>query len=232
MANTPDLNKLKSEIQSRKDSRNTVPSQLGESVGVGIAPRDTFLHELNQSLKTGQSTPSINLIKSVENKVAEKNNESPKHIINESPSHRATPSQPVNPAGYSEDREEKLYRDLEKNRQLTLADSINNANGGGASTGKQNTVFNGQQYLNAPPAGYQQQPQQMNEGVLNESVQNIVNGYLTENLGSVFEGAIKDTIIEMYAVERIKSVLDENRDLIKNVVYEAIREIQAKNKKK
>ena len=36
----------------------------------------------------------------------------------------------------------------------------------------------------------------------------------------------------MYAVERIKEVLNENRDLVKSVVVETTREIQAKSKAK
>jgi hypothetical protein len=36
----------------------------------------------------------------------------------------------------------------------------------------------------------------------------------------------------MYAVARIEEVLNQNRDLIKSVVKETIREIQEKNKAK
>jgi len=36
----------------------------------------------------------------------------------------------------------------------------------------------------------------------------------------------------MYAVERIQEVLNENRDLIKSVVVETIKEIQARSKAK
>ena len=43
---------------------------------------------------------------------------------------------------------------------------------------------------------------------------------------------MKDVIIEMYAVERIKKVLTENKEIIKSIVYETIRELQAKSKNK
>ena len=49
-------------------------------------------------------------------------------------------------------------------------------------------------------------------------MQQIVNGHLAENLGPIFEEAIKGTVIEMFAVERIQEVLKENKDLIKEVV--------------
>jgi hypothetical protein len=59
-----------------------------------------------------------------------------------------------------------------------------------------------------------------------------VNNYLIENFGPVVEEAIKSTILEMYAVERIKEVLHENKDLVKTIVYDTIRELQAKSKNK
>jgi len=96
--------------------------------------------------------------------------------------------------------------------------------------------YNGQQFLtSAPttaPVAAVGAPMQINEAALVENVKNVVNGYLSENLGVIFEEAIKGTIIEMYAVERIKEVLNENRDLVKSVVVETIREIQAKSKAK
>jgi hypothetical protein len=76
------------------------------------------------------------------------------------------------------------------------------------------------------------QPMQINEGYLVENVKKIVDNYLIDNFGPVVEEAIKGTIIEMYAVERIKEVLQENREMIKTLVYETIREIQAKSKAK
>jgi hypothetical protein len=97
--------------------------------------------------------------------------------------------------------------------------------------------YAGTNYLTTPPVGAPmnetavQMPMQLNEAALVENVQNVVKGYLTENLGPIFEEAIKNTVIEMYAVERIKEVLNENRDLIKSVVVETIKEIRDRSKK-
>lgn len=238
MSNNIDLNKIRDEIHKEKQSRRTTPSQLGEDTGAGIAPRDVFLHGLRESLEKGVATPSINLIKNVENKVAEKNGEDVRYKVNENrPIKPDTPKSKPTPVNMSPERDEQLFADLEKKRKQTLAESIASYTGnkGGQSSGS--VDFNGIQYLTTPPTAVQQQtsvsqPTQINEGALVENVKNVVNGYLSENLGSVFEEAIKGTIIEMYAVERIKEVLNENRDLIKSVVIETIREIQAKNKKK
>ena len=224
MAKTLDLNKIKDEIDSRKKERNMVSSRLGENVGKGIAPRDEFLNGLITAYKTGRDTPSSTLIKIVENKVAAKHGEAQKHVINEAPLQQ--PQRPVQreQVDMSPERDEQLFVDFEKKRKQTLAESIENFSKiPSVGSPMQNSVS--QQYANG-------QPMQINEAYLTENVKNVVNNYLTENLGPIFEEAIKSTIIEMYAVERIKEVLNENREMIRTVVIETIREIQTKNKAK
>ena len=70
----------------------------------------------------------------------------------------------------------------------------------------------------------------LNEGYLVENVKKVVSNYLIENLGPIMEESIKSTILELYAVDRIKEVLTENKEMIKTIVYETIRELQAKKK--
>jgi len=72
----------------------------------------------------------------------------------------------------------------------------------------------------------------LNEGYLVENVKKIVDNYLIDNFGPVVEEAIKGTIIEMYAAERIKEVLTENKEMIRAVIIEVIKEISDKNKAK
>jgi len=229
MAKKLDLNKIKEEIQKEKQSRNVTPSQLGESVGAGVSPRDVFLHGLLHARETGQDTPSSTLLKVVENKVTEKHGGVHMHKINEAaPTAVATPTV----AAQSPDRDEQLFADLEKKRKATLAESISNFQGNAPANPTPPAVnYNGQQFLTSAPT-VTGVPTQINEAALVESVKNVVNNYLTENLGGVFEEAIKGTIIEMYAIERIQEVLNENRDLIKSVVVETIKEIRDKSKPK
>jgi hypothetical protein len=119
----------------------------------------------------------------------------------------------------SPEREELMFRDLETSRKKTLAESI-------------------QQYVAVPVVGTPMSnrpanaPISLNEQYLIENVTKIVNNYLVENFGPILEEAIKGTILEMYAVERIKEVLHENKDMVKAVVIEVIKEIQAKSKSK
>jgi len=225
-----DLNKLRSEIDSRKKGQHVVSSQLGETVMSGVAPRDEFLNGLLKARETGQSTPSINLIKTVENTVATKHGEAPKYKINEN-----TPQvNQRNKIDMSPERDEQLFADLENKRKQTLAESIEkytNSSNSNSTNLPPMVNYNGQQMLTSLPQTASA-PQQINEAVLVESVKEIVNTHLVENFGPILEEAIKNTVIEMYAVERIKAVLDENTDLIEKVVYNTIRKIQAKTKAK
>jgi hypothetical protein len=220
MATKPDLNKLKSEIDSRKRERNIGSSPTGEN----IAPRDAFLFGLLESLQTGKETASSSLVKTVDNKVASKKGETTKLQISEVANTQQTQHIPMpnklHEVDMSPERDEQLWAEVERKRKLTLAEQIG-------------------EYAKIPPVGTpmkQQggllQPTQINEQYLIENVNKIVNNYLSENLTPIFEEAIKSTILEMYAVERIKEVLQENREMIKSVVIETIKEIQARSKAK
>ena len=224
MANNVNLNKLKEEIDSRKRSKGQVPSSLGESHADG-SPKDKFLNGLLVSLKTGRDTASTNLIKTVDNTVAQRLNETPKLKVSENvpvEQPRSIPK-PAAPVDMSPEREEQMWQEFQKQKKQTLAEQMSNF------MGNQQTAGQGQPQ--------QQQPMynnygNINEGALINNVKGVVDKYLMENFGTVVEDAIKSTILEMYAAEKIKEVLTENRDLIKSVVIETIRDIQAKNKAK
>ena len=71
---------------------------------------------------------------------------------------------------------------------------------------------------------------QINEAALTEGVKQIVNNHLVENFAPILEEAIRNTVIEMYAEERIEKVIKENSKLIESVVYSTIRKLQNKKK--
>jgi hypothetical protein len=221
----PDLNKLKTEIESRKKERNMTPSTLGESVGYGVAPRDVFLNGLIESLTTGKETVSSTLVKTVDNKVSAKKGENTRLRVDETIQQQ--PRQHIPPpttetVDMSPERDEQLFRDLESKRKQTLAESIE---------GYVKTPTVGAPMRNQPPQ-QQSAPMNLNEQYLAENVKKIVNNYLIENFGPILEEAIKDTMLEIYAMDRIKSALTElvNKDTIKPLVFEVIKDIQAKSK--
>jgi len=219
------LNKIKEEIEARKAEKGIVPQNLGAATGRFAAPKDEFLNGLLTSLKTGQDTPSTNLLREVEHKVAVKNGEKPRARVPGVTQDFQQPQQQRPPAvmGESFDREERMYQDLNTKKNQTLADAIQS----GITPGRGNTQQPQQQNE------YRQQPQMvLNEAAIVENVRSTVNEYLAISLMPILEESTRSTIIEMYAVETIKKTLTENKELIRGIVYEVIREIQAKQKPK
>jgi len=216
----PDLNKLKAEIDNRKKEKGIISSKLGESTGMSVPARDEFLNGLLTSLHTGKSNTATNLIKLVENKTAEKKREG---IIHNNVNPILPTAQNVVPLNHqstahnndlSQDRDELLWEEIERRKKQTLTEQIEG-------------------YANPTGNLHTQKPQtNLNEGYLVENVKKVVDNYLIENFGPVVEEAIKSTILEMYAIERIKEVLQENKEMVKTIVIEVIKDIQAKNKAK
>ena len=224
MAQKVNLDKLKSEIDSRK--QEITPT------GSGAAPRDVFLHGLLESLNHGHETPSSSLIKTVDNQASKLKGEKAKLPIAET-----TPvAQPVQPkVEMSPERDHKLFEDMETMRKKTLSESMSAAMGTAPTAAVPPTVnYGGQQMLTSlPPTatpGIPVSGVQLNEAALVESVRQIVNTHLVENFAPILEDAIKNTVIEMYAEERIEKVIKENSKLIEQVVYATIRKLQNKKK--
>lgn len=230
--NNVDLSKLKEEINTRK-------SQKGEefqdgSGGSNIGPKDKFLHGLNEALKTGRPTQSIQKIKDVDKNAdvfeAKKqgkpipqqnvnnndNNSSQMGLADsvEVASGKAPVNKNQNNSGY-EERDHLLYEEMERRKKELSS--------GGAMNYKQQTN-----------EGYQYSPpQRSNEGqIISESrITEVVNDAITNKFSVVVEQAMKDQIMEIYAKSRMQETIEENRDVIKKIVIEVIRELQKNNKK-
>jgi len=218
-----DLNKLKEEIDNRKkqkDNPTISPSHLGENKIHGNTPKDKFLNGLISSLQSGIESPSTKLIKSVDSTTSQKKGEPVNENYLQENKNIPKPQPQVN---MSPERDEEMYKNFENQNKKTLAESI-----GGYVKQPQNNYQ--QQQLQYPQQPLQNPQQANTDGVLVENIKKMVDSHLVENFSVIVEDTIKSTILEMYAVERIKDVLHENRELIKEVVYETIREIKAKSK--
>jgi hypothetical protein len=219
MSIKPDLNKLKAEIATRKNEKTSTID--------GVTPRDKFLYGLIESIQTGRETQSTALVKTVDNTVAAKKKETGRLQVNETVAPvQQVPQRPaqIQPVDMSPERDEQLWAEMEKRKKQTLAESLQtyiSAPHAGAPMGQQPMQYN---------VGQPMQPMQLNEQYLTENVKKIVNNYLVENFGPIVEEAIKSTILEMYAVDRIKEVLTENKEMVQKIVYDTIRELQAKSK--
>jgi len=221
-----DLSKLSEEIDRRKKDKTTVSESLGEVDSNTPAPKNKFLNELLHSLKSGKPSPSTERIGLIEEKVSEKfgENKVPKkqpQRRSESQTHFDIPEE-KSVADVEKSREDALYEEF-KRRQSEYSNRVKGS--------YEDELLNELTGKKQP----QQQPQPTQSGYLSEghlvnNVKKVVDNYLAENFSVIVEETIKDSIIEMYAIERIKNVLSENKDLIKSVVIETIRELQAKKK--
>lgn len=212
-----DLTKLKDEIHTRKQNKGNTPDESGN------APKDNFLNNLVESLNTGRQTEATDKLKKVDAIASEKSgdkmpasnnsgtvaSETSKYSQQQQPqSNSYNPPAPTN----GNERDEKLYEEFERRKKEMLG-------GGAAST---------PQASQQPTAPQQRQSgsQFVNEDKLYETVNNVIS----EKFAVVVEQAMKDSIVEIYSAARMKEVLEENRDTIKKMVIETIRELQSKKK--
>jgi hypothetical protein len=211
-----DLSKLKNEIHTRKQAKNEAVDDNGSNV------KDKFLNNLVESLNTGRPSEATNKIRKVDEVAAEKSGDKPQsNTSNNSVSSEVAKykgqqnvnqnNQPV--INNENDRDEKLYEELERRKKEML--------GGGALKYNQ-TKSSQTQETNQPSSG----------NIINEEkIYETVNNVITEKFATVVDQAMKDSIVEIYAEARMKEVLEENKNIIRKIVIDTIKELQSKKKK-
>lgn len=211
--NSIDLSKLKDEINDRKKSTGNVSNETDNNV------KDKFLNGLIESLNTGKETESSNLLKRVDSETSKKtgdnlvkNNTNNGEINKPNTNNKSqskTSLQSTN-VDYG-DRDEKLFEEYErKKRQLFNNKKVN------------------ENQISSKPNNYvNQENQYISEDKLHETINNIIS----DKFAMIVEQAMKDSIIEIYTTTRMKEVLDDNKDTIRKIVIDVIRELQTKKKK-
>jgi hypothetical protein len=209
-----DLNGLRKAIDESQAARN---ASLGITEATGT-PKDFFLNSLLKSRDSGRPSHATKVIEllaekkdpnELQNDYRKIVNESPDIISNTTPTPRAATRPPVNID--NRDRDEKLFENFGKKSNRTLAESI--------------TEF-------ASPEIKEKIVNSPNAGTTSANIEKLVAAYLAENLEVLMEDTINSTLLEMYSNERIKKGIQENRDTIRTMVIEAIREIQNNQKAK
>ena len=246
------LDKLKNEINSRKQERgDEVVALAGE--GKASLPKDMMLHKIIEATKTGRVNEAIIAIKTVDhnaNNVAgvEKSrynamalspdlnvhinssvNETSKPLSqalsnNTTPTSYKPPVESINQL--NEEKERGLYDEIERmnSHQKKMNPNYPTVNPL-ANTNNMNNNNQSQQILN--------------ENAFVESVEKRVLTNLNESLGAGIKEILKETVLELYTVNKIKDVLtenteitkkmlNENRAYLKQIVIEIIRELQKK----
>ena len=214
--NSVDLSKLREEIDNRKQEKNTINQEDTKQ-----APKDSFLNGLLTSLKTGQESMSTKKLKMVEQKAAEKKGETKKNFsgndtmldaIEKHGGGGNTSEIPTAPEPTGDkDRDHLLYEEYDRKMKEMFGENAKNVM---------------QPHQLKQPQQRSQPKQQLNEEYLVGTVKKILN----ESFAPMVEDAMKDAIVEIYSVEKIKEVIQENESVIKGIVINTIRELQKKKK--
>lgn len=236
-----DVKKIREEID-RKKSQSQVINAGGSQIAV---PRtgDAFLRDLVTSLNTGKATDAVKKMQIVEQVAEEKkpsgikrkgsaglSSENIHSLINNTSTNEGY--EPINaPEPIYEDREELMARNMEQQNKGLISKYQN----GAPDVSHLVEQFYGKQPVKQPIAGNPQPIMgQISANYINEEVDRRFNNYINENMGAILEGAIKNTIIEMYSKERVKTVLAELDidGMIREGVLRTIKQLQERKKQK
>ena len=253
-----DLKNIEKLIGERKAEIHDKQVALGESTGVEMVA-DNELHELVNAIQT--QNPNSRVVKKmrvVESRsknvdassgIAVNNNTTPldentiKHITNNKPQTQKKPmihESLGNSGGMANDLASK---DRSGNMFTNFNKGTVDVGGGGGSMYDLKNVYNNQSGVmseyntagvggtNAGPANNQMMG--INPQIIQEQIGNHTVAFINEHFVKLADQALKNHIVETYAVERVKKVLVEQlQPLIREMVIETIRGIQDKNKKK
>lgn len=216
MSDKLDLKNLKREIDARK-------KEMGDNLSEGKindkVAKDRFLNGLLNSLNSGQPTEASQRIKAVdesaEKKILTKKGGVPTSGKSSSMSEELATLQPNTSASVNNvptnapDRDELLNEEY-KRREKEYLDGLRA--GYGNPNPNPNVQASSQQHFS--------------HGNLNESVKRVID----ENFAHIVGEALKDAIVEVYTNEKVREIMLENRDTIRKVVIETIRDLQKKKK--
>jgi hypothetical protein len=224
-----DLTKVKEEIsKQKKEKTNSDPNKV---------PHDKFLHRLVTSLKTGQINEATKTIASIDNKADLKRSSSQgktpslkldenilKHV--EQPQARnIKQEQNIDYFEKNDKEREKIFEEEIEKRNREYLNRTNNVNDSLSTALMKETTTQQKHSIN-------EYPNTINENLLNEMVEKRFNNFINENFANVVEEAMKNTIIEIYSMERVKKAIRENENIIEKMVIDTIKKLQDRQKQK
>lgn len=225
-----DLSKLKEEIHDRKQAKGE-PTNEQQNQSQGSGAKDQFLNSLVESLNSGQQSKATNLIKQIDYKASGEEGESSAAVSNTgsagtvssevqkfSGQNNTQPTAPpsTQPNSGGNDREAKLHEEFERKKKELF--------GSGANAHSKTTTS---QY----PQQIQQSQQSQGGQVISEAkLYETIDNVISEKFATVVEQAMKDSIVQIYSEARMKEVLEENKDTVRKIVIDVIKELQSKKK--
>lgn len=248
MAGGFDINKLKTEIDSRKSEKTTKEVALG-MIPAGAIPKKgkrAFLNELVTSMHRGIKTDASEAIRVV-NETVENRKGVPNAAVNNKASGKYIPPR-TNRVQLNEEVAPTTY-----SPPLNDWGIPQGVSGGRSGDGERDDLFESQNakydqmMMSGNPVAAQivrQQPQPVGQQrqyvtepapiVMNEQLDQMLNEKLERNMERMVESAFKSVLTSIYTKEKIQESLSEflkSDDFIK-VVGKAINEIATRNKAK
>lgn len=249
-----DFQEIKNKVEQERKRKLAEGDVHPESLTMpqGRAPKDSLLHDLQMSLHTGQSTPAIEKMRQVNEganaKAKAKGGVTLKSSggagmtdalsehIGQPPKQQAPPQQrqPMNEQENPRDNafDQQFSQPRPQQGGMSLSQQLSQMNGGQHNPNqKLMEAYQQMQGTQQPHGQYPQQqgvpqagnPNQINEQV-NQALQNV-------DFGSLLQESLKNTVMEMYAMEKIQKSLLENKDVIKKIVKETLIELSQSRKK-
>lgn len=230
-----DLKEIKAQIDIRKKEMIKESTSLGENHNLNTPVQtDTILYEIQQSLRTGQANETVDKIKSVDRLAGIKRANKNGSVVNgsglseelmqhvETAPSKQTVTQPQQTTRNVNDNRDKLFEQelLKTNNNQGLTDLL-----------KQNESNTSMSMMGNYQQPHQSHSQQLNSNSINEQIDTTVNKYLTENFGVVLQKVMKDAIIEMYSIEKVRESLFENKKYIQEIIRDTLVDL-AKEKAK
>lgn len=220
-----DLKELKSAIDNEKkrmvqEGRIKPPQPT--------APKDSILHELQSSLQTGVMSEGLKKIYDVDNKAQQKlqiegKSNGVKPLTGNNFNSNKQPSQQQNNGS---NQVNKNYSQNNRDREFDMAFQNTNKGLTDSLSDYEKKLMGESQQIN-----YQQNPQMLN-GNPSQLIAEHVQKFMNENFSAIVQNAMRDTIVEMYANDKMRNAIVENEEAIKKIVKNTLIELSNRNKKK
>ena len=230
-----DLKEIENKINKRKAEMIKESTSLGDPVNLPVSS-DSMLHGLVQSLQTGTASEAVNKIKAVDQLAEQKSTGGGSagivsnagmsealmaHVGGVNANTPSTPQPTPQPVVMGDERD-KLFEHNLAGGQQSLSNALNNY-------GQPQTQP--PQPMPPQPQFVQQPVTAQNPAMINEQVNAGINKFINENMGVIIQETMKSVMVEMYAVDKVKTAMLENKDLIKKIVRETLIELSNSKKK-
>jgi len=236
-----DLTKLKEGIADRKKELSVRTNALGETVQVKQTG-DAFLRELMHSAKTGVETHASVKVKTVDQLAESKLTGKPVdpnllgHVATSAPTQSIQQPAQVN-ANIPSAAEVARMNEAKRIREQSNANYNQTMGQPPSNVGVADAIA---QYTNMGRVGtpmnnngmLTEQQMMASQGAPPQLIIEQTQQLLNENFGHLFAEAMKNSIIESYKADVIKTALSENREVIKEIVVETILDLQKRNQSK